>query len=152
MVRFDAYSATTMGLKPADVVGWMFSMAGGDTVHQGRGFHTFGERVSVKNHAGDEVGAVQWGGRQGERVMVEVKGERTPGVVERLRSACEHRCTRVDSCVDFERPGAFEELLGPVLEVKAAHRLYGEKRGDWEFPELGRTQYLGAPSSAIRAP
>ena len=83
--------------------------------------------------------------------MVEVKGERTPEVVERLRSRFPHRCTRVDSCVDFERPGAFEELLRPVLKAKEEHKLYGEKRGDWEFPELGRTQYLGASSSAVRA-
>ncbi|WP_235605818.1 replication initiation factor domain-containing protein, partial [Rhodanobacter thiooxydans] len=26
-----------------------------------------------------------------------------------------------------------------------------EKRGDWDMPELGRTQYLGASSSAVRA-
>lgn len=151
-VRFDAYSATTTALRPHQIVGWMFSMDRGDSVQQGRGFHTFAERVAVKNHAGDEVGAVQWGGsRQGDRVMLEVKGERTPEVVEQLRSAAEHRCTRVDSCVDFERPGAFLELLEPVMEVKAKHGLYGERRGDWEFPELGRTQYLGASSSAIRA-
>lgn len=83
--------------------------------------------------------------------MVEVKGERAPEVVERLRSGFPHRCTRVDSCVDFERPGAFEELLGPVLKAKEDHKLYGEKRGDWDMPELGRTQYLGASSSAVRA-
>lgn len=149
MVRFDGYSATTTSVKPDDVMGWLFRM--GDTVHHGKGFHTFGERMAVKAPSGDEVGYVAWGGRQGERLMVEVKGERTPQVVERLRSAAEHRCTRVDSCVDFERPGAFEELLEPVLQVKADHRLYGERRGDWEFPELGRTQYLGANSSAVRA-
>lgn len=151
MVRFDAYSATTHALKPGDVLPWMFSMDRGDSVQQGRGFHTFAERLAVKNHAGDEVGSVSWGGRQGDRIMVEVKGERTPEVVERLRAAAEHRCTRVDSCVDFERPGAFQAVLEPVMEVKAAHRLYGERRGDWEQPELGRTQYLGANSSTVRA-
>lgn len=148
-VRFDAYSATTQELKPDDVVPWLFRAS--DTMQQGRGFHTFGHRVSINDSAGDQVGAVQWGGRQGERVMIEVKGERTPEVVERLRRAAEHRCTRSDVCADFERPGAFEELLEPVLRVKAAHGLYGERRGDWEFPELGRTQYLGASSSAVRA-
>lgn len=150
MVRFDAYTATGMDFKPGDVLPFLFE-AGGCSLTQGRGFQTFGERISVKNTSGDEMGSVSWGGRQGERVMVEVKGERTPEVVERLRSAFPHRCTRVDSCVDFERPGAFDELLGPVLKVKDEHKLYGEKRGDWEFPELGRTQYLGASSSAVRA-
>jgi hypothetical protein len=37
------------------------------------------------------------------------------------------------------------------MEVKAAYRLKGERRGDWEdFPEDGRTQYLGAPQSVTR--
>lgn len=149
MVRFDAYTATTNEARPEDVLGLVW--APGDEVKQGRGFQTFGNRMSVRNVAGDEVAAVQWGGSQADRVMLEVKGERTPEVVERLRSRFPHRCTRVDSCADFERPGAFEELLGPVLRAKADHRLYGERRGDWEMPELGRTQYLGANSSPIRA-
>jgi len=151
MVRFDAYTATTEALKPADVLPWFFE--GGHmnrTLRQGRGFHTFGERVSVLDD-GAEVGSVSWGGRQGDRVMVEVKGEGTPAFVERLRQAGPHRCTRVDSCADFERPGAFEQILVPVLSVKERFDLYGERRGDWDKPELGRTQYLGSPQSAIRA-
>jgi hypothetical protein len=149
MVRFDAYTATTSGPKPGEFIGLVFRH--GDEIKQGKGFHTFAERAAIRNEYGEEVAAVQWGGRQGDRVMVEVKGERTPEVVERLRSHFPHRCTRVDSCADFERPGAFEELLRPVLRAKSDFKLYGERRGDWEFPELGRTQYLGADSSAVRA-
>ena len=117
----------------------------------GRGFHTFKDRLSLVTDDGDEVGSVSYGGRQGDRCMLEVKGERTPEVVEGLRKAYPHRCTRVDACIDFERPGAFEEVLEPVLKAKREFDLYGERRGDWEKPELGRTMYLGAPSSAIRA-
>lgn len=151
MVRFDAYVGTTTAAKAADVLPLMTSQAG-DTVRGGRGFHRFLERLSVKDHAGDEVASLQYGGTaHGDRIMFEVKGERTPAFVELLRAAYEHRCSRADSCVDIERPGAFEALLEPVLRVKAEHRLYGPKDGDWEFPELGRTQYLGAKSSAVRA-
>lgn len=150
MIRFDAYSATTQALKPTDVVPWLL-ISSGDTIHQGRGFHTFAERVAVKDDTGSEVGAVQWGGRQGDRIMVEVKGTRTPEVVERLREAAKHRCTRVDACADFDAPDAFSRLLGLVMDVKERHGLYGERRGDWDMPELGRTQYLGANSSAVRA-
>lgn len=149
MVRFDAYTATTADATANDLLGIVFRQ--GDTVKEGRGFHTFGHRVSVRNEWGEEVAGIQWGGTQGDRAMVEVKGERTPEAVERLRSRFQHRCTRVDSCVDFERPGAFEALLDPVMRAKADFKLYGERRGDWEFPELGRTQYLGANSSAVRA-
>lgn len=149
MVRFDAYTATLSGVASGECLGLVYRL--GDEVKQGRGFHTFGERASVRNEYGEEVGSVSWGGRQGDRVMVEVKGERTPQVVERLRGAYPHRCTRVDSCADFERPGAFEQLLEPVMRAKEQHRLYGERRGDWSFPELGRTQYLGANTSTVRA-
>ena len=148
MIRFDAYTATTMGIKAHDAV-MMFSKVG-DRLIQGKGFQTFGERVSIQDEWG-EVSSVQWGGRQGDRVMVEVKGDRTPEAVKRLRSEAEHRCTRVDACVDFERPGAFDALLGAVLDVKERHDLYGEKRGDWDKPDLGRTMYLGSPKSAVRA-
>jgi DNA relaxase NicK len=144
MPRFDAYTATTRAATVPALVDLLVT-EDSDRVTEGRGFHTFGHRVAVRDHAGDEVGSVQFGGRQGDRIMVEVKGVRTPQVVEGLRRMAEHRCTRVDSCEDFERPGIFDELLASVLEVKQEFGLYGEKRGDWSFPELGRTQMLGKP-------
>jgi hypothetical protein len=145
MVRFDAYSATTTAANHyqlADLFG------PGLTSYEGRGFHSFGHRLSLKDESGSEVGSVQWGGRHGERSMIEVKGERSPEVVERLRGAFPHRTTRMDSCADFDAPGAFDRLLGACMAVKAKHRLKGERKGDWQdFPELGRTQYLGTPQS-----
>jgi hypothetical protein len=150
MVRFDAYTATMQGVTHYQAMELLI-LDRLPTITQGRGYHTFGHRASMRDEAGDEIGSVSWGGRQGDRVMIEVKGEATPRVVERLRSDFPHRCTRVDSCADFERPGAFEELLGPVMKAKEDFKLYGERRGDWDHPELGRTQYLGASSSAVRA-
>jgi hypothetical protein len=144
--RFDAYTATGRGFRPEEAVSLL--VGAGTRIAEGKGFHQFGKRWSIRDDRG-EVGAVQFGGAHGDLVMVEVKGERTPEVVAELRERFgEHRCTRVDSCVDFEEPGAFERLLRDVLAVKAEHKLYGEPRGDWvDFPELGRTQYLGAKSS-----
>lgn len=150
MIRFDAYTATTEALTPSDVLPWFLGSAG-DTVHQGKGFHTFAERVCVRDESGYEVAAVAFGGRQGQRIMIEVKGERTARVVELLRGAAPHRCTRVDACADFDAPRAFEKLLRHVRAVKKGHRLWGDRRGDWEdHPEKGRTQYLGATSSPVR--
>lgn len=148
MVRFDGYSATTTEAHRDDLMALIFQP--GDQVRSGRGFHSFGERHAVVDPTGEQAGAVMCGGRQGDRVMLEVKGDRSPGVVEALRERFDHRCTRVDSCVDFERPGAFLELLEPVTRVKHEFRLYGERRGDWDHPELGRTQMVGAKSSAVR--
>lgn len=151
MIRFDAYTATTSGINPHQALK-LFGLEPTDRITEGPGYHTFGNRVSVKDHAGDQVLAVLYGGRQADRIMFEVKGDRTPKAVESLREAAEHRVTRVDACNDWDRPGAFDELLAAVMEVKSRHRLFGERRGDWEaFPELGRTQYLGAATSAVRA-
>lgn len=152
MIRFDAYSATMTGQKSHVLTQILIDQAGADlTFHQGRGHHSFGERLAVKDSTGSEIGSVQWGGAHGERMMFEVKGQYSPGAVEALRCLCHHRVTRVDACADFDAPSAFESLLGPCIEVKQKHNLKGEKRGDWEdFPELGRTQYIGAPTSPVR--
>lgn len=152
MIRFDAYTATSRDCNPHQLIQILADSAGdGHTVGQGRGFHTFGHRIAVKDASGSEVGAVQWGGMQGDLSMIEVKGESTPTAVEALRERFFHRVTRVDACADFDAPRAFERLLDPCLEVKAEHRLKGARFGDWEdFPEEGRTLMLGAPSSAVR--
>jgi DNA relaxase NicK len=120
-------------------------------MREGRGFHTFGERLGISDESGTEWASLMWGGKQGDRVMVEVKGEQTPKVVEAIRSSFPHRCTRVDACADFDAPGAFESLLGACQEVKTKHRIIGGKAGDWEdFPEMGRTLYLGSRQSPTR--
>lgn len=154
MVRFDAYSATTTEAKAPDMLG-ILAEAGGlgamKNVRQGKGFHTFGDRIGIVNDQGIEWGSVMWGGAQGERVMIEVKGEATPKAVEALRSRFPHRCTRVDACADFDAQGAFERLLRACNTIKRDHKLKGEKQGDWDdFPELGRTLYLGARASVCR--
>lgn len=154
VVRFDAYSATTQAAKSEQMVQVLMD-AGGlssfEKITQGKGFHTFGERIGVKDHTGTEWGSVMWGGRQGDRVMIEVKGERTPKAVEALRSRFPHRCTRVDACADFDAPRAFERLYRACKAVKRGHRIIGGKAGDWDdFPEKGRTLYLGAQSSPTR--
>jgi hypothetical protein len=152
MLRFDAYSATTQAVKADALVSLFPVVTAGLEVRQGRGFHRFAERLSILD-GGHEVGSVQWGGdAHGDRVMLEVKGERTPDVVERLRRLCEHRVTRVDSCADFDAPRAFERLYRSCRSVKKAHRVIGGKAGDWDdFPERGRTLYLGSTSSPSRS-
>jgi hypothetical protein len=54
----------------------------------------------------------------------------------------------MDSAADFDAPDAFPRLLRACMAVKRRHRLKGRREGDWEdFPELGRTQYIGSPQS-----
>lgn len=154
MVRFDAYSATTLAAKPGELFTLLADSVPAfhrSKMVEGRGFHTFGQRRAFKGEDGTEFASLQWGGQQGERCMIEVKGEHTPAVVEALRASVPHRCTRVDSCADFDAPKAFQRLYRGCRAVKRAHRVMGGKAGDWEdFPEKGRTLYLGAQSSATR--
>lgn len=148
MLRFDGYTATT---RAANHFQLLDLFGPGFESKEGRGFHSFGHRVGLRDESGSEVGSVMWGGAQGDRSCIEVKGEKSPEVVERLRSAFPHQATRLDSCADFDVPGAFERLLEPCLQVKKKHRLKGDRRGDWiDFPELGRTQYMGGENSVSR--
>lgn len=150
-VRFDAYTATTGALNPNVAMDCLMFQA--DTVKQFSGHHGFGHRFVVTGADGHQTGSIQYGGQHPSLVMIEVKGERTPAVVEKLRALAPlHNCTRVDSCVDFEFPGAFDSLLERCTGVKKDHKLRGSKAGDWDdFPEDGRTLYLGASASVARA-
>lgn len=151
--RLDAYTATTRGVDCAAVTKVLASHSvTGDSTRHAQGFHGFDHRYAFRGDDGSEWGAVQWGGsRHGDLVMCEVKGERTPDVVAAIREAFPaHNCTRTDSASDHEAPGAWESFVAIALDVKRNYGLRGEKRGDWDYPEDGRTLYLGAPTSAVR--
>lgn len=150
MANFDAYSATSRAIKVENALGMVWH-AGGQ-IREVRAHHGFEKRWAVKDEeTGEETGSVSSGGSHGDLVFMEVKGQRTQDFVPKLRlEVPDHECTRVDSCVDFDRPGAWDDLLGVLLRVKADERLKGEKRGDWDYPEDGRTMYLGATTSPVR--
>ena len=92
------------------------------------------------------------GRSSGDRVMLEVKGDKSPAVADALRARFPHRVTRVDACADFDAPGAFQRLYKACRTVKKAHGIVGGKAGDWEdFPEKGRTSTLGHACCVTRA-
>lgn len=149
LTRFDAYTATTRAAKAEDL--FPILMRGDDKFRQAKGHHGFAHRASFVGRDGAEAASVSWGGTHGDLIMMEAKGERTPSIVDRIRATYEHRCTRVDSCHDVEAPGAFETLLKPCIQVKKDYKLKGSKAGDWEdFPEDGRTLYVGANTSPVK--
>lgn len=147
--RFDGYTATMHGARPENLMSMMWSPE--HRVKTRKGHNGFADCVALVAPSGSEFAAVSWGGTQGDLIMLEVKGESTPKIVGQLRSSYEHRCTRVDSCHDIDTPGAFQKLLDPCLQVKKGHKLKGSKAGDWDdFPEDGRTLYIGARTSPVR--
>ena len=57
MVRFDAYTATLRGPKPDDLMQILFDQVGPSAgFNKTRGFHTFGERMAIKDGGGHEFG------------------------------------------------------------------------------------------------
>lgn len=151
MAKFDAYTATSPKVTPEDFLE-VLRFDDSCEFDTARPQRFWGNSYHVRKD-GLLVGTVQWGGQNDGLVMLEVKGENTPAVVASLREAFpEHRCTRVDSCEDFNEKGAFDALLAVYDRVKARYGIKGAKQGDWEdFPEDGRTRELGARTSPIRA-
>ena len=150
--RFDAYTATAKtDHKAFSALAWDIGGAGAKC-REGPGYHGFHHKRAYVGEDGAEWCSILWGGpRHGDLVMCEVKGERTPDFVQGLREQVPvHSCTRVDSAADLEEDGIWDRLLPIVMDIKTRHRLRGERRGDWDFPEDGRTQYLGSPTSAVR--
>lgn len=151
-VAFDAYSATTTDLTAEQMADLM--MYDGDSIERGLyGHHQFEKRDVITDKDGNSVASVYYGGKtHGDRVMLDVKGYRTGDTVRDLRKAVSsHRCTRVDSRMDFDRAGVFEQLLAPMMGIVDRKKLYSKPDGDWRnHPELGRTQYAGSPKSAVR--
>lgn len=150
-VAFDAYTATTKAVTRQEMLDIVCDQD--DEVIEGmNGYHFFDHKDVIKDRDGNHVGSVLYGGeRHGDRVMLEVKGYRTTNAVRDLRKASiRHRCTRVDSRLDFDFPNAFQTLLDPVMAIKRRCDLYGNRDGDWDKPELGRTQYVGAKTSPVR--
>jgi hypothetical protein len=149
ITRFDAYTATLRASKPHLLI--PLCLQPDDEIKTRKGHHGFAERYCFIDSSGSESASISFGGTHADLVMVEAKGERTPAFVETLRSSYEHRCTRVDSCYDVDEEGAFDRLLKPCIEIKKGYGLKGSKAGDWEdFPEDGRTLYVGANTSPIK--
>jgi DNA relaxase NicK len=153
MVNFDAYTASIAGADPKDVLGLVFgSHKVGWDIKQSQLKGIWSDVVSFRDESGAEVASVLWGGQNQGWVKLEAKGHVTPELVSAVRKEYpQHNCTRVDSAYDIEREGAWNDILAEVLAVKAKYRLKGRRFGDWEdFPEDGRTQYLGAVQSAVQ--
>ena len=75
MVRFDAYTATMKGPKPDDLMQILFDQVGTAAgFSKTRGFHTFGERLAIKDGSGHEFGAIQAGRPPGR--PADVRGQR----------------------------------------------------------------------------
>lgn len=148
MAGFDWYQAT-LPATPAAAMEALHGLAGGATWRHERGPH--GYAWSSVLEAVDGPVARVWHGGTHERPHVVLSGEHAQAGAETIRvSFPAHSVTRVDAREDFGDAGAFDRILPAMLTVAEAHRVKVDTRGDHLLTKVGRTVYLGAPTSAVR--
>jgi hypothetical protein len=149
--RFDWYQATVEGeLLP--LFGALEGACQGrpvwEDMEKAPHGYAFGRRL---NDMDGQVGMVWWGGVH-ELPHVVGTSDSAQAVSEVLRAeySGKHRVTRADACLDFAEAGAYERLQGLALQVASDRRLKVGTAGDHLLTKVGRTLYLGAPTSTTR--
>lgn len=147
--RFDWYQATVHGeLKPImasleRVCDRSPTWEPMSTVRHG---YAFGNRLLDPSGL---VAEVWWGG-QHELPHVKSSGEIAHAVAEVLRTDFEHRVARVDACLDYQDPGAYDRLQDLAVGVAKELGIKVGTAGDHLVTLEGRTLYLGSPKSHTR--
>lgn len=114
----------------------------------GKGIHGWAESLRAFDAEGYALGAVYFGGGRDDVHVISTSSaaDKTRTTITGMDSA---RTSRVDTCVDTLVP--FDQL---AAECESAAMGYGARITRMESSErgvsLGRTVYLGAPTSAIR--
>ena len=142
------WSATTHHARDG-IVADLLSALGARTVEPGRGLQGWGQSVKAYDREGYTLASVYFGGGRDDVHVVS-----TSEAADRVRAAVVRvdegvRTSRVDTRVDTLVP------FGDLVQVlRSAANSYGSRITRIESEEqgrsLGRTVYLGAPSSAVR--
>lgn len=150
MVRFDWYQATVRAETPdirACLASQLGSGAAWELMRKAPHGYAFGERLAD----GSGPLAMLWYGGTHARPHVVFSGESAQPGAELLRAEFpDHAVTRLDPCIDYGEPGAYDRLQGIALGVAEAKRIKVGTAGDHLLTKEGRTLYLGAPSSHTR--
>jgi hypothetical protein len=103
------------------------------------------DRISGWLLANEELARVYHGGNGGG-VSIQVKGPGTPELVKRIRIVwpTQHRVSRADVAIDFEYPGAWDDLAGHALGLA---EILGLDRMEIKGYGKGDTVYIGSRSS-----
>jgi hypothetical protein len=150
VIAFDWYQATVR--RPEnDVIEALLDLEPGLSVSHSRGAHGYAHAAVVGSEAEGTVARV-WHGGSHPFPHVIVSGEwAQPGVeLIRARFEMEHVVSRADVRQDFSDEGAFDVIQPHLVDAAARHRVKVGTAGDHLLTKLGRTVYLGAPSSAVR--
>lgn len=147
-MRWDWYQAT-VETEPDHVIGELlaaFDMASLKDCPPNRPY----ER-GVAIVRGDRTLAKCFWGGVNPKPNVLATGEDSVIAAGVLRNGIAHRVSRADACEDYESPGAWDGIAGMWLETAEEFGVTVTHQGDFYRAEKGRTLYLGAPSSVVRA-
>jgi hypothetical protein len=149
VAAFDWYQATV----PAplnDVLEALSELAPGLQVGHERGAHGYTSAACLGS-AADGVVARVWHGGSHEYPHAVLSGEWAQPGAEILRASfAEHRVSRLDVREDFGEVDAFDRIQPHLVDAARRHRLRVGTAGDHLLTKVGRTVYLGAPSSSVR--
>ena len=148
MAAFDWYQATI----PApvdDVLEACLTLGGQARLRHTKGVQGYGTATLVEDETGI-LGRVLHGGTHAHPNAMFTSDAAQPGA-ELIRARFPaHVVTRLDAREDFADEGAFDRILPALLSAAERHRVTVDTRGDHLLRKVGRTVYLGAPSSAVR--
>jgi len=150
-VRWDWCSATVPD-PPDAVLGALLAGQDMADVVPTRGLYGYARGAEVRR--GDRVLArAFWGGVNGEdSTHVQAGGADAEWLVGLVRSSWPvHQVSRLDVCEDWSHEGAWRRLSKLALRVAREWGVKTSTVGDWIEARDGRTLYLGAPTSYLRA-
>jgi len=157
-MRFDWYQATFAEKSPKGVLEALQTAYGpGSGISPCTPLYGYGEGYAVVQ--GDLVRARVLADGHGvheirkKYVHAWATSDDTDAFVDCVRNEWpgKHLVTRMDPENDFDEPGVFDCLLAVCLARGFAEDVKLYRHGDWDRLVDGRTLYMGAPSSDVRA-
>lgn len=150
MARFDWYQAT-IGAHLPDIRACLAQLTPTPAwERQKRARQGYGYAETL--HGQDGPICQLWYGGTHAFPHVVLSGEDADEGARLLRQAFpeEQAVSRVDVCIDYADPGAYDRLQGLALQVAEAEKVTVGTAGDHLLTKKGRTVYLGSPSSHTR--
>ena len=149
-MHFDWYQATIPEVPNHLVEILKRELAPLGTVETGRGRHNYNQSILIRSQGGERVACVLAGGSNGHP-NVTSSGNVTSDFVEIVRAYWpNHNVTRFDAAQDFVSDDSWQKLEDCCRLVTAEHQVKGRAIVPDDASE-GRTYYMGAPSSDVRA-
>lgn len=149
-MRFDWYQATIPDHPVLIIETLKAQLAPQGDIRDGRGRHNYHQSFLLNDASGDRVALLLCGGPNGDP-NITVSGEVSENASQIIRDLWPvHRVTRVDAAEDFAQVGGFDTLESVCREVVKEHGIKGRAIVPDDI-EDGRTYYMGAPTSDVRA-